>query len=958
MVLTPSGGFFLKDDFVYTVKVRAVNQTVGDSPVDQPGAESEGVKANPGLPLSAPTGLEATWDFANGNIKLTWNEHRSIPEAQFEVTWLKDGIERSVLVDHTESEEEEIAATAHDIDTGGSFGDYQVRIRVRLDFGPWSDWTDYLDATATAFPEDTVTAVEVDDGLNIAALVGDPVAARMPTGFDLAYSISGGNGLFGIDAGTGQINVANPLSAGEYVVTVTATYTEDRYPFDLASTDSVMVTINVTSAGRWRQNVKLTDSSESDDMYATTVAVNHFDLDETVGDTTVTVTHEVVAVGAPEDGSNDTGAVYLTEDGSTAIKLTSSTNNERFGYSVALDGETLVVGTNSSTGTPGKVYVYTRPADGWSSSMTPAVLTDTDDSDGNHGFGRSVAISGNTIVVGAPDQGVTPEGTSEETSAVGAVYVYTKAADVDWATATEATAKLSRSGEPVADASFGASVAVDGTAIIVGAPGESKVYFSAVITTDATPVPNHLSGPDGSRFGSSVALDGRNLIVGAPGEGPGVAYAYSGSGSSWGQPTRLTRFDAVDGEGFGASVAVSGRFIAVGRTSQSANDNAGSVKLYEKTGSRWVPFVLTADDPSTDATFGASVALSGETLIAGATGGNGAAYVMERIQAQGLTGPGPTGDTGSQPVTPGDDTATIVPGVPTTVATPSGNLVLEIEAANPIQVRLNDDVAGCESPVTGGATQSCVSVEIVASDGGSATGAVRSAELSIAVVGTGERIGLYKRADAAAPWDRIPSCEDSPASECFTIAHNGGGGTTVTVRNIASFSQYVVVQLPASVTTGDGTATVVRRRRGRATPTPTPTPTPTVIVATPAPSQAAVQPTDAPQSTPMAPTATPATLALTPIPPIAESPTAVPKTPQSTQVAAVAASPTPTPADTRAPIAALPGTPAAGPTTGAVPSAVVEQAGGFPAWLIAVIVGAVLIAAGLGFGAWRLLRPQ
>ena len=1257
LVRTPSGGLVVLVDFVYTVKVRAVNQTVGDSPVDQLGAESEGVKANPGLAFDAPTGLEATWDFANGDIKLTWNGNIVFPDAQFEVAWLKDGLERSVLVDPTTGEEQVIvAATAHDIDTGGSFGDYQVRIRVRLDFGPWSDWTDYLDATATAFPEDTVTAVEVDDGLDIAALVGDPVAARMPTGFDLAYSISGGNGLFGIDAGTGQINVADALSAGEYVVTVTATYTEDRYPFDLASTDSVTVTINVTSAGRWRQSAKLTDSSASDDRYATAVAVNHYDLEETVGDATETVTHEVVAVGAPEDGSNDTGAVYLTVDGGAAIKLTSSTDNEKFGYSVALDGETLVVGTNSSTGTPGKVYVYTRPADGWSSSMTPAVLTDTDDSDGSHGFGRSVAISGNTIVVGAPDQGVTPEGTSEETSAVGAVYVYTKAADVDWATATEATAKLSRSGEPVADATFGAAVAVEGTAIIVGGPGESKVYFSAVITTDATAVPSSLSGPDGSRFGTSVALDSRNLVVGAPGEGPGVAYAYSGSGSSWGQPTRLTRSYAVDGEGFGASVAVSGRFIAVGRTSQSANDNAGSVKLYEKTGSRWVPFVLTADDPSTDATFGASVALSGETLIAGATGGNGAAYVMERIQAQGATGQEPTGDTGSQPVTPGDGTAVlpgvpttvatpsgnlvleieaanpiqvslnddvagcespvaggaiqscvsveivasdggsatgavrsaelsivvatgerielykranaeasweripscedspasecfaiaqnvgggatitvrniasfgqyvvvqlpasattgggtailpgvpttvetpsgnlvleieaanpiqvslnddvagcespvaggaiqscvsveivasdggsatgavrsaelsivvatgerielykranaeapweripscedspasecfaiaqnvgggatitvrnitsfsqyvvvqlpasattgggtaILPGVPTTVETPSGNLVLEIEAANPIQVSLNDDVAGCESPVAGGAIQSCVSVEIVASDGGSATGAVRSAELSIAVAGTGERIALYKRASAEAPWERIPSCEDSPASECFTIAQYRSGGATITVRNIASFGQYVVVQLPAPVTPGGGTSAIVRRGRGGGAivgVTATPAPAPTVI-ATPAPTQPAAQPTDAPQPTPVAPTATP-TLAPTPVPSTAEAPTVVPTVvppaPESTPVTVVAASPTSTPtsADTPEPVAAIPNTPVPAATT-AVPPAV-EPGGGFPLWLIAAIVVAVLVAGGLGFGAWRILRPQ
>ena len=404
-------------------------------------------------------------------------------------------------------------------------------------------------------------------------------------------------------------------------------------------------------------------------------------------------------------------------------------------------------------------------------------------------------------------------------------------------------------------------------------------------------------------------------------------------------------------------MAISSDNIAVGRYSQADNDLAGSVQVFEKRGSRWgssiAPYALTPQQGLPGDQFGSSVALAGNTLVVGATGvrGMGAAYVLEQTQSQGATrpgttGPGTTGNTGSQTV------AVIVPDVPTRVETPNGNLVLEIEAANPIQVRLNEDVAGCESPVTKGATQSCVSVEIVASGGGSATGAVRSAEMSIAVVGTGERIALYKRANAEAPWVRIPSCDDSPTSECFAIAPNDGGGATITVRNIASFSQYVVVQLPASVTTGDGTATIVRRRRAgggiaRATATPAPVPT-----------QAAVQPTAAPQPTSIAPTATPPALAPTPVPPTAEAPTVVQPAPESTPVAAEAASPTPTltPADTPEPVAAIPNTPVPAATT-AVPPAV-EPGRGFPLWLIAAIVVAVLVAGGLGFGAWRMLRPQ
>ena len=788
LVLDPSGTLVVADDFVYSVKVRAVNLDT-DGTTEQLGTESSEVKANPGLPLETPTGLAAVWDFNTGKIKVTWDEKTLYASAQFEVIWDKDGIEDSAIVDPTGDALNPVAATSYDIPVGGAVGDYEVRIRARGDFGPWSEWTTYVKETARAFPEDTVTAVEVGDSLDIAALVGDPVAALMPTGVDLAYSISGGSGLFGIDAGTGQIYVANPLRAGEYTVTVTATYTEDQYPFDVVSTDSVTVTINVTSTGQWRQYAKLTDSSAIDDMYATTVAVTHYVLGGTAGDTTETVTHEVVAVGAPEDGSNDTGVVYLTVDGAAAIKLTSSTTNEKFGYSVALDGETLVVGTNSSTGTPGQVYVYTKSADPWSSSMTPAVLTDTDDSTGGHGFGRSVAISGNTIVVGAPDQGVTPEGATEETSAVGAVYVYTKAAADSWEGVDEATAKLSRRGDPVENANFGASVAVDGTAIIVGAPGENKVYFSPVITTDVTPLPNSLSGPDGSRFGASVALDGRNLIVGAPGEGPGVAYVYSGSGSSWGQPTRLTRFDAVDGEGFGASVAVSGNIIAVGRTSQSANDNAGSVKLFERSGSRWVPYVLTADDATADAKFGAAVALSGETLVAGATGGNGAAYVLRRIPVM-------VDSPGTQVVDFGDA------GEDETFPTPDGKVTVEVPAKGRTEdyiISVDSRTNGCggnprpNAPAELVVTR-CADVNLFDLEGGPVDPSTITGEATISIdlgFSNTKSFRVFKRSAPGTDWEEVFKCPKvQDTGECYNF---GPGNTQITIGGISSFSQYAIM---------------------------------------------------------------------------------------------------------------------------------------------------------------------
>ena len=72
-------------------------------------------------------------------------------------------------------------------------------------------------------------------------------------------------------------------------------------------------------------------------------------------------------------------------------------------------------------------------------------------------------------------------------------------------------------------------------------------------------------------------------------------------------------------------------------------------------------------------------------------------------------------------------------GPPTTVETPDGDLFLEIEVGDPIQVRLNEDVSGCRSPNSGGGAQDCVSVEIFGLGRESTTSAVRFAEMRIAV---------------------------------------------------------------------------------------------------------------------------------------------------------------------------------------------------------------------------------
>ena len=296
----------------------------------------------------------------------------------------------------------------------------------------------------------------------------------------------------------------------------------------------------------------------------------------------------------------------------------------------------------------------------------------------------------------------------------------------------------------------------------------------------------------------------------------------------------------------------------------------------------------------------------------------------------------------------------------TTIQTPAGGPGLEFPdgatAGNPFQVRVDPAPEDCAGP-SGRSLAGCVQVDLFKLDGTdwdtTNDGTPFDSANVIISVSNPQGISVYRREDPSDSWTSIPRCEVGSTVECFTVA-----GGVVTIQNISDFSQFAVLRprrsspvvAPTATATPGGTTTVVRRR-GRATPTPTPVPT--VIAATPAPTQVAVSPTDAPQPTPIAPTAVPPTPTL----PTVAQPTAAPPTSAPTPMAAIV-TPTaaPAPTDTPAAVAAIPNTRGPASTT-ALPPAVVPG-GRFPLWLIAVIIVAVLVAGGLGFGAWRLLRPQ
>src|SRR5258708_30515164 len=146
-------------------------------------------------------------------------------------------------------------------------------------------------------------------------------------------------------------------------------------------------------------------------------------------------------------------------------ELTPSTRvtNDWFGISIAVSGNTVVVGDfDANIETYGAVYVYVKPASGWANMTQVAKLTS---SDNGEGFGTSVAISGNTIVVGAANtSNFNKAGSVAPTAGPGAAYVFVKPVS-GWIDATD-TAKLTPSaGQP--GAAFGDSVSISGLTLAV-----------------------------------------------------------------------------------------------------------------------------------------------------------------------------------------------------------------------------------------------------------------------------------------------------------------------------------------------------------------------------------------------------------------------------------------------------------------------------------------------------------
>ncbi|HEV2176323.1 MAG TPA: hypothetical protein VGW33_03855 [Terriglobia bacterium] len=298
------------------------------------------------------------------------------------------------------------------------------------------------------------------------------------------------------------------------------------------------------------------------------------------------------------------------------------------GFSIAISGDTVVVGA-PATGTGGAVYVFVKPAIGWANMTQTAKLTPSD----GHGdaLGTSVAISGNTVVAGAPNA------VGGGQSGRGAVYVFVEPAG-GWVDMTE-TAQLSSSNRN--DFGVGTSVGLSGSTAVAGAPLADKAYvFLEPKTGWATrPQTATLTSTDpGGSFGNSVSVSGDTVAVGAP-LFP-AAYVFVRPATGWvnmTQTAKLTGTARQTGD-LGGSVAISGGTVVTGASSASFGGiGAGAAYVFVRPTTGWVNMTPTATLTAADAdqldALGVSVAIGGNGVTVGAPGwpsgtAKGAAYVF------------------------------------------------------------------------------------------------------------------------------------------------------------------------------------------------------------------------------------------------------------------------------------------------------------------------------------------
>ena len=271
-----------------------------------------------------------------------------------------------------------------------------------------------------------------------------------------------------------------------------------------------------------------------------------------------------------------------------------------------------------------------------------------------NGFGGSVAVSGDTVVVSAyvedspttgvnrvPDQAAFNSGTASFSAAA---YVFVRSGGT-WS--QQACLKVSDTGWSNLSST---SVAISGDTIVVkGLRGPAYVFVRNIGIWSQQAFLEANNNEEFNEFSDSVAISGDTVVIGdylesssasgvnsvpnGKASGSGAAYVFIRSGGTWSQQAYLKASNPGVFDFFGTSVAVSGNTVVVGAHLESsstrgvnsipneASFGSGAAYVFVRSGGTWrQQAYLKASNTGEFDGFGASVAVSGDTVVIGAYG--------------------------------------------------------------------------------------------------------------------------------------------------------------------------------------------------------------------------------------------------------------------------------------------------------------------------------------------------
>ena len=510
----------------------------------------------------------------------------------------------------------------------------------------------------------------------ITMFVGASSVTVTPTAADSGASIT----VNGTPIVSGQPSLPIPLPFGATTITV-----EVRSANQSPSLSRVK-TYTVVARQLVHEGYIKASNTDANDLFGYSVALSGDTL--AVGARNESSAASGVNGNQLDNNAPGSGAVYVfVKDATTGVwrqeayvKSSFTRAGNAFGASVALSGDTLVVGApdDPSSGFVGggTVYVFTRTNGVWTQQ---ARLIGSFIGEGGDAFGHSVAISGETIVVGAPSDSIGITGRDRFLwFGTGAVYVFMRSG-TSWAQQAYLKASnrdLQPGTSPIER--FGASVALSGNTLAIGAPdedgsatgvngnqadnsapGSGAVYVftraGGAWSQQAYVKASNTNTSD--QFGSSVALVGDVLVVGAPGEDSlatgvnpggiaelddsaaesGAVYVFSHIGGVWSQHSYLKASNMNAGDEFGRSLSLDGTVLVVGARGEDSQaygvnpgtgaeadnsaSNSGAIYVFTQSSGLWRQDVFVkAPNTTSNYEFGWSVAVSGDTLAVGSIG--------------------------------------------------------------------------------------------------------------------------------------------------------------------------------------------------------------------------------------------------------------------------------------------------------------------------------------------------